>query len=66
MITAPAFSTPLSSAFSIIALATRYSPLDAYMLRLVSAVIVGITLAMPAVKRNFATARQKKEGAAND
>ena len=50
----------------IIALATRYSPLDAYMLRLVSAVIVGITLAMPAVKRNFATARQKKEGAAND
>ena len=50
----------------IIALATRYSPLDAYMLRLVSAVIVGITLAMPAVKSNFAAARQKRGGAQDD
>ena len=50
----------------IIALATRYSPLDAYMLKLVSAVIVGITLAMPAVKSNFAAARQKRGGAQDD
>lgn len=50
----------------IIALATRYSPLDAYMLRLVSAVIVGITLAMPAVKSNLAAARQKRGGAQDD
>lgn len=50
----------------IIALATRYSPLDAYMLKLVSAVIVGITLAMPAVKKNYAAARQKKAGASDD
>ena len=50
----------------IIALATRYSPLDAYMLRLVSAVIVGITLAMPAVKSNLAAARQKQGGAQDD
>lgn len=50
----------------IVALATRYSPLDAYMLRLVSAVIVGITLAMPAVKSNLAAARQKRGGAQDD
>ncbi|MBQ2462284.1 MAG: ABC transporter permease [Clostridia bacterium] len=50
----------------IIALATRYSPLDAYMLRLVSAVIVGITLAMPAVKSNLAAARQKRGGAQDE
>ncbi|MBQ9251478.1 MAG: ABC transporter permease [Clostridia bacterium] len=46
----------------IIALATRYSPLDAYMLKLVSAVIVGFTLAMPAIKRNAALSRQKRGG----
>ncbi|MBQ9211745.1 MAG: ABC transporter permease [Clostridia bacterium] len=46
----------------IIALATRYSPLDAYMLKLVSAVIVGFTLAMPAIKRNVALSRQKRGG----
>ena len=46
----------------IIALATRYSPLDAYMLKLVSAVIVGVTLAIPAIKGNLATRRLKKRG----
>ena len=46
----------------IIALATRYSPLDAYMLKLVSAIIVGLTLAVPAIRANLALSRQKKGG----
>ncbi len=46
----------------IIALATRYSPLPAYMLRLASAVIVALALAIPAIKYYSARAKQKKGG----
>ncbi len=46
----------------IIALATRYSPLPAYMLKLVSAVIVGLALAIPALKYYYGRARQKRGG----
>ena len=46
----------------MIALATRYSPLDAYMLKLVSALIVGVTLAFPAIRENIALARQQRGG----
>ena len=46
----------------IIALATRYSPLPAHMLRLVSAVIVALALALPAFKEHLGTARLRKGG----
>lgn len=46
----------------IIALATRYSPLPAYMLKLVSAVIVALALAIPALRQNMKEARQKQGG----
>lgn len=46
----------------IIALATRYSPLPAYMLKLVSALIVALALAIPAIRFYAARARQKKGG----
>ena len=46
----------------IIALATRYSPLPAYMLKLVSALIVALALALPGFKQDLSTARQKRGG----
>ena len=46
----------------IIALATRYSPLPAYMLKLVSAVIVALALAIPALRVYAARAKQKRGG----
>ena len=46
----------------IIALATRYSPLPAYMLKLVSALIVALALAIPAFKYYAARAKQKRGG----
>ncbi len=46
----------------IIALATRYSPLPAYMLKLVSAVIVALALAIPAIKFYAGRAKQKRGG----
>lgn len=46
----------------IIALATRYSPLPAYMLKLVSAVIVGLALAIPAFQFYAGRAKQKRGG----
>ena len=46
----------------IIALATRYSPLPAHMLRLVSAVIVALALALPALREHVETARLRKGG----
>ena len=46
----------------IIALATRYSPLPAYMLRLASAIIVALALAIPAVRYYAARAKQKRGG----
>ncbi len=49
----------------IIALATRYSPLPAYMLKLVSAVIVGLALAIPAFKFYAGRAKQKRGGNRN-
>ena len=49
----------------IIALATRYSPLPAYMLKLVSAVIVALALAIPALRQNLKEARQKQGGKAH-
>lgn len=49
----------------IIALATRYSPLPAYMLKLVSAVIVALALAIPALRQNMKEARQKQGGKAH-
>ena len=49
----------------IIALATRYSPLPAYMLKLVSAVIVALALAIPALRQNMKDARQKQGGKAH-
>ncbi|MBR6186571.1 MAG: ABC transporter permease [Clostridia bacterium] len=49
----------------IIALATRYSPLPAYMLKLVSAVIVALALAIPALRQNMKEARQKEGGKAH-
>ena len=49
----------------IIALATRYSPLPAYMLKLVSAVIVALALAIPALRRNMKEGRQKQGGKAH-
>ena len=49
----------------IIALATRYSPLPAYMLKLVSAVIVALALAIPALRQNMREARQKQGGKAH-
>ena len=49
----------------IIALATRYSPLPAYMLKLVSAVIVALALALPAFKFYARRAKQKKGGGRN-
>ena len=49
----------------IIALATRYSPLPAYMLKLVSAVIVALALAIPALKQNMKEARRKQGGKAH-
>ena len=49
----------------IIALATRYSPLPAYMLKLVSAVIVALALAIPALRQNMKEARPKQGGKAH-
>ena len=49
----------------IIALVTRYSPLPAYMLKLVSAVIVALALAIPALRQNLKEARQKQGGKAH-
>ena len=50
----------------IITLATRYSPLPAYMLKLVSAVIVALALAIPALRQNMKEARLKQEGGKAD
>ncbi len=47
----------------IIALATRYSPLPAYMLKLVSALIVALALAVPAIRQHLADNKLKKEAA---
>ena len=47
----------------IIALATRYSPLPAHMLRLVSALIVALALALPAFRERIALSRAGKGGA---
>jgi len=44
----------------MIALATRYSPLPAYMLKLVSAVIVALALALPAMRLHMDVYRQKR------
>ncbi|MBQ7485862.1 MAG: ABC transporter permease [Clostridia bacterium] len=44
----------------IIALATKYSPLPAYMLKLVSAIIVGLALSLPAFRLHAAIRRQKR------
>ncbi len=49
----------------IITLATRYSPLPAYMLKLVSAVIVALALAIPALRQNMKEARLKQGGDAH-
>ena len=49
----------------IIALATRFSPLPAYMLKLVSAVIVALALAIPALRENMKEARSKQGGKAH-
>ncbi len=46
----------------IVALATKYSPLPAYMLKLVSALIVALALAIPAVRQDFGTAALKRGG----
>ncbi|MBQ9010650.1 MAG: ABC transporter permease [Clostridia bacterium] len=44
----------------IIALATKYSPLPAYMLKLLSAIIVGLALSLPAIRLHAAIRRQKR------
>ena len=44
----------------IIALATRYSPLPAHMLRIVSALIVALALALPAFRERISLARLRK------
>ena len=49
----------------IIALATRYSPLPAYMLKLVSAVIVALALMIPALRDNMRKNRLKQGGKAH-
>jgi putative ABC transport system permease protein len=49
----------------IIALATRYSPLPAYMLKLVSALIVALALALPAFRFYAGRAKQKRGGDRN-
>ena len=46
----------------IIALATRYSPLPAYMLKLVSAVIVALALMIPALRENMRKSHLKQGG----
>ena len=46
----------------IIALATRYSPLPAHMLRLVSALIVALALALPAFHEHVNTMRLRQGG----
>ena len=46
----------------IIALATRYQILPSYMLKLVSAIIVTIALALPAIKDAWKKAQIKKRG----
>ena len=49
----------------IIALATRYSPLPAYMLKLVSAVIVALALMIPALRENMRKNHLKQGGKAH-
>ena len=49
----------------IIALATRYSPLPAYMLKLVSAVIVALALMIPALRANMRKNHLKQVGKAH-
>lgn len=49
----------------IIALATRYSPLPAYMLKLVSAIIVALALAIPAFRQSMKEKPQKQGGKAH-
>lgn len=49
----------------IIALATRYSPLPAYMLKLVSAIIVALALAIPALRQSMKEKPQKQGGNAH-
>ncbi|MBR3107044.1 MAG: ABC transporter permease [Clostridia bacterium] len=49
----------------IIALATRYSPLPAYMLKLVSAVIVALALMIPALRENMRKNRLMQGGKAH-
>ena len=44
----------------IIALATKYSPLPAYMLKLLSAIIVGFALSLPAMRLRASIRRQKR------
>ncbi len=44
----------------IIALATKYSPLPAYMLKLLSAIIVGFALSLPAIRLRASIRRQKR------
>lgn len=46
----------------IIALATTYTPLSAYMLKLVSALIVAIALSVPAIKQTILLQKTKKGG----
>ena len=49
----------------IIAYATKYSPLPAYMLKLVSAVIVALALAIPAMRKSLKETRRKGRGEEN-
>lgn len=46
----------------IIALATTYTPLSAYMLKLISAVIVAIALSIPALKQTISLHKIKRGG----
>ena len=44
----------------IIALATKYSPLPAYMLKLLSAIIVALALSLPAIRQHASIRQQKR------
>lgn len=46
----------------IIALATTYTPLSAYMLKLISAVIVAVALSVPAIKQAISLQKVKRGG----
>ena len=47
----------------IIAYATKYSPLPAYMLKLLSALIVALALSLPAIRERVRSGKLKKAGA---